>query len=187
MPRQPNHYRVLDVALQADQDQIQHAYRTLAKRYHPDVVPRERREWARTQMARINAAYEVLGNPARRAAYDREQGYARPVRTDAAHPQSIAASGQDSHKDRITVRRERRRHATLRDAAWRHDRPRRERMTLQRLFVLSSAVTLGVILLGALVWWRLLSPGLPQHRWTWAILLAAGVGLIMVLLWRATR
>lgn len=177
MPRQPNYYRVLDVALQADQDQIQHAYRTLAKRYHPDVVPRERRVWARGQMARINAAYEVLGNPARRAAYDRQQGYITLARTGAARPQDLDRTGQDSHKDRIIVRRERRR----------HDRPRREQMSLQRLFVLSSAVTLGVILIGALVWWRMLSPGLPQHRWTWAALLSAGLCLIAIMVARVIR
>ncbi len=73
-PVYTDHYRTLRVMPSASQEEIRRAYRLLAKRYHPDRVSPDRREWAREQMARINAAYEVLGDPQRRAEYDRQVG-----------------------------------------------------------------------------------------------------------------
>ena len=160
MPRQPNYYRILDVALAADQAEIKHAYRVLAKRYHPDRVPRERRPWARAQMARINAAYEVLGDPARRAAYDRRQGYADPGLTGAT---------------------------STPDTRLRPERRRREQMPRRRLQLVGSAVALGALLLGALYWWRVLQSSMPQHRWLWAGLLGGGLTLVLLNLGRALR
>ena len=64
-------YRILQVDPSAHDDVIQAAYRRLALRYHPDRNPSA--EAARV-MTRINAAYEVLSDPARRARYDRRRG-----------------------------------------------------------------------------------------------------------------
>jgi curved DNA-binding protein CbpA len=166
MPRQPNYYRILDIGLYADQAQIQHAYRTLAKRYHPDLVPQDRREWARGQMTRINAAYEVLSDPMRRATYDRQQGYAGPVLADPSRPRNRAATKASGHSQRIR---------------WRGERWRREKMSRQRLLVLSSTAALGMLLIGALYGWRALA------RSTWAILLSIGLVLVLVILGRAAR
>lgn len=174
MPRQPNYYRILDVPLSADQAQIQHAYRALAKRYHPDRVPRERGKWAREQMARINAAYEVLGNPTRRATYDLQQGYTCPGNTSTACDRRVQAD--QSRRDR-----------TVRHVAWRRERRRREQMSGRRVRVLGSAVGLGALLLGALYWWRKLAPGTPGQRWMWGLLLLAGLGLVGIVLGRAVR
>jgi curved DNA-binding protein CbpA len=76
MAQQPDYYETLGVALAADEAEIKRAYRGLAKRYHPDRVPPERHEWARGQMAEINAAYEVLSDPQRRTEYDRRRAAA---------------------------------------------------------------------------------------------------------------
>jgi len=54
--------------------QIQAAWRVLAKQHHPDVNGGSREALARTQ--ELNAAHEALGNPARRAEYDK--GHAAP-------------------------------------------------------------------------------------------------------------
>src|SRR5438093_1085690 len=61
-----NHYRTLNVSPDATPEQIQKSYRALARRYHPDVNPT-----GAAVMAAIHAAYEVLGEPSKRAAYDR--------------------------------------------------------------------------------------------------------------------
>ena len=181
MPRQPNHYRILDVALSADHAEIQHAYRVLAKRYHPDRVPKERRAWARTQMARINAAYAVLGDPARRAAYDRRQGYVRRQQ-GYVHPGSAnTAHGPAAHGDAAQPV------AGLRRYPVRREGQRRVRMSRQRVRVLGSVAALGILLLGALYWWRVLAPVAPQHRWVWAALLAAGLVLVGIVLGRGAR
>jgi curved DNA-binding protein CbpA len=62
-------YRTLNVSPAATQAEIQTAYRSLARRYHPDRNPLPS---ASTLMVTINAAYEILGEPEKRAAYDRK-------------------------------------------------------------------------------------------------------------------
>lgn len=65
-----DHYRILQVQRDADPEVIDRAYRALCLKYHPDVVPAERREYATRRMQRINAAYAVLSDPLRRRRYD---------------------------------------------------------------------------------------------------------------------
>lgn len=65
-------YRLLQVDPEADVEIIGAAYRKLAQRYHPDVTSDPE---APARMAAINAAWEVLRDPARRAAYDRERRF----------------------------------------------------------------------------------------------------------------
>ena len=55
----------------ADQEVVEAAYRRLARKYHPDVSSDPD---AAARMRRLNEAYAVLGDPQRRARYDRQQG-----------------------------------------------------------------------------------------------------------------
>lgn len=64
-----DHYQVLGVARDASQDKIKKAFRSLALRYHPDHNPQNRKEPEET-FKETNAAYEVLGDEARRQHYD---------------------------------------------------------------------------------------------------------------------
>jgi curved DNA-binding protein len=67
-----DHYATLGVERAATTVEIRDAYRHLAKRYHPD---RNRdAEDARVRTQALNAAYEVLRDPARRRSYDQELG-----------------------------------------------------------------------------------------------------------------
>lgn len=68
----PDHYRVLQVDPSANQLVIQAAYRVLAQIFHPDVSGDE------AEMKRINAAWEVLGEPRRRKQYDIERAGRHP-------------------------------------------------------------------------------------------------------------
>jgi molecular chaperone DnaJ len=66
----PNHYQTLEVGTSASQVEIKQAYRRLAKRFHPD----SRSEFANHErITHINQAYEVLGDPSRRQAYDSQR------------------------------------------------------------------------------------------------------------------
>ena len=70
----PDYYAALGLERMATAVEIRNAYRLLAKRYHPDRN-RDSAE-ARVRTQELNAAYEVLRDPARRRAYDREIGEA---------------------------------------------------------------------------------------------------------------
>ncbi|MFF3933348.1 DnaJ C-terminal domain-containing protein [Streptomyces hirsutus] len=61
-------YEVLGVPRTADKDEIQRAYRTLARRYHPDV---NKDPQAEERFKEINEAFSVLSDPEQRARYDR--------------------------------------------------------------------------------------------------------------------
>ena len=60
-------YTVLGVARDAGQDAIKKAYRKLAAKYHPDRNPGKTNE---SRFKQLGRAYEVLGDPKRRALYD---------------------------------------------------------------------------------------------------------------------
>ncbi|MGZ9160014.1 MAG: DnaJ domain-containing protein [Candidatus Limnocylindrales bacterium] len=66
----PDPYKALQVDPEAEHEVIVAAYRRLAHKYHPDVTPGPQ---AAARMAMINAAWELIGEPDRRAAFDRER------------------------------------------------------------------------------------------------------------------
>lgn len=68
-PTPANHYAVLGLDRDCSARQIRDAYRLLAKRHHPDLNPNAEEGRARTE--KLNAAYEILRDPARRRACDR--------------------------------------------------------------------------------------------------------------------
>jgi len=63
-------YQVLTVRRDATPQQLKAAFRKKAMRYHPDHNP-GREEWANRKLKGIIEAYEVLGDPERRRAYNR--------------------------------------------------------------------------------------------------------------------
>ncbi len=60
-------YQTLEVSENASQDEIKKAYRKLARKYHPDV---NKQKEAEEKFKEINAAYEILSDPDKRAQYD---------------------------------------------------------------------------------------------------------------------
>lgn len=67
MPEQ-DHYAVLRVSRDASDAEIKRRYRELMREVHPDANRRD--PDATRKAARLNRAYETLGNPERRRAYD---------------------------------------------------------------------------------------------------------------------
>ena len=62
-------YTVLGVKKDASQDEIQKAYRRLAKKLHPDLNPGNKQ--AEERFKEVSAAYDLLGDPDKRARFDR--------------------------------------------------------------------------------------------------------------------
>ncbi|MCX7800352.1 MAG: molecular chaperone DnaJ [Fimbriimonadales bacterium] len=64
-----DYYAVLGVSRNADEKEIKAAYRRLARKYHPDVNPNDKR--AEAKFKEVQEAYEVLSDPEKRKLYDR--------------------------------------------------------------------------------------------------------------------
>lgn len=81
-----DHYTVLDVSRDASPGQITSAYRRLVRLLHPDARPAD--PAAADRLADVLAAYDTLGDPGRRAAYDAGRASPAPStpRTGTGHP-----------------------------------------------------------------------------------------------------
>jgi curved DNA-binding protein CbpA len=97
----PDPYKTLQVDPEAEDEVIQAAYRRLARKYHPDLAPGNE---AAARMAAINAAWELIGDPVARAAFDRHRAAATatsappttatPTGSSSARPAADASSGR---------------------------------------------------------------------------------------------
>jgi molecular chaperone DnaJ len=65
-----DYYSILDVSEGASREEIRHAFRKLAMKYHPDRNLGNE-SWAEEKFKEINEAYAVLGNEVKRQEYDR--------------------------------------------------------------------------------------------------------------------
>lgn len=82
-------YEVLQVQPSAEPEVIEAAYRRLTLKYHPD---HNKAPDAAATMRELNAAREVLGDPDRRARYDRERALqARDLAREDRDPDALQA------------------------------------------------------------------------------------------------
>ncbi len=103
----PDPYKTLQVDPEAEDEVIAAAYRRLARKYHPDVATGAE---SAQRMAALNMAWEQIGDPARRAAFDRERAIqaAMARRGDAGPPagSAVGRSGSRSPTPPETVSRD---------------------------------------------------------------------------------
>src|ERR1700716_2266806 len=98
----PIHTR-LGVKRDVSQEEIQKAYRRLAKKLHPDLNPGNKK--AEEEFKNVSAAYSLLGDPDKRARFDRGEidasGTERPQQryyrdfAEGAHPYASEAGFAD--------------------------------------------------------------------------------------------
>ena len=65
-----NYYDILQVNRNASPEIIDKAYKTLAKKYHPDLQAEENKKQSEEILKEINEAYEILSEPEKKQAYD---------------------------------------------------------------------------------------------------------------------
>lgn len=65
-----NYYDILQINQNASPEIIEKAYKTLAKKYHPDLQEENNKKEAEEILKEINEAYEILSNPDKKALYD---------------------------------------------------------------------------------------------------------------------
>jgi molecular chaperone DnaJ len=96
-----DHYQTLEIHPDATQAEIKQAYRRLAKQFHPDLAhPVQAQPGSHDQITRINAAYEILGDPSQRRTYDRQRQFATAGRqrtTAVSYAQRQTGQDIDQH------------------------------------------------------------------------------------------
>jgi curved DNA-binding protein len=91
-----DYYHVLGVDRNASDDEIRKAFRSLARKYHPDVAKDKR--GAEEKFKQINEAYDVLSDPPKRKKYDSLGANWRDgAQFHPPHGQSRGAWRQTSH------------------------------------------------------------------------------------------
>ena len=101
-----DYYQTLGVTYTASHDEIKRAYRRLAVLYHPD---KNRDPAAESIFKKINEAYDVLGDPAKKSKYDlrfqaafEETPYEAPPRhRDPAYHASRPKVHRKSDRERL--------------------------------------------------------------------------------------
>ena len=68
MSAKRDYYEVLEISKGATDSEIKRAFRSLARRYHPDKNPDDSE--AETKFKEVQEAYAVLSNPDERKKYD---------------------------------------------------------------------------------------------------------------------
>ena len=93
-PRDP--YKVLGVSPSATMREIRDAYRARARLAHPDLAGEESISWMRD----LNAAWDLLKDPARRAAHDAASGIPSSPRSPASAGGAKPPSADESLRSR---------------------------------------------------------------------------------------
>lgn len=65
-----DYYDILEVEQGASESDIKKSYRKLAKKYHPDKNPDDKKKEAQERFSEVSEAYEVLSDPQKRNRYD---------------------------------------------------------------------------------------------------------------------
>src|SRR6266446_3932895 len=87
--QQKDYYGVLGVKKTASQEEIRKAFRKLARKYHPDVNPGDKK--AEEKFKQMSEANDVLSDPKKRKIYDQLGFYSDNI--DPATAEAYARAG----------------------------------------------------------------------------------------------
>ena len=89
----PDYYKILGVGKNASDEEIKKSYRKLARQYHPDRNPGDKK--AEERFKEISQAHDVLSDPDKRKAYDRGTGPFGGFTTGGFDPSSFSGGFGD--------------------------------------------------------------------------------------------
>src|SRR5262244_2884726 len=97
-------YSLFGVPRSATDEEIKQAFRSLAKRFHPDT-PEGAADKGR-RFKDLSSAYEILGDPIKRRAYDRGEidGYGNPRAGYTPRPERDAERERERERARETAK-----------------------------------------------------------------------------------
>ncbi len=83
-----NYYEILEVDKNASTEIIEKSFKILAKKYHPDLQPPEKKSEYTEKFKLINEAYQVLSNMEKKDLYDQTLSRNNPTYTNTI-PESL--------------------------------------------------------------------------------------------------
>src|SRR3984893_8941227 len=89
--QQKDYYGTLGIKKTASSEEIRKAFRKLARKYHPDVNPNDKK--AEEKFKEISEANDVLSDPKKRKIYDQLGFYSDTIDPAAAEAYSRGGSG----------------------------------------------------------------------------------------------
>jgi len=94
-----DYYKILGINASADKKEIKSAYRTLARKYHPDINQGNR--LSEEKFKEIGEAYSILGDDAKKAQYDILRGLTqkKPNTSEQAKKQASEAYSEKKKPD----------------------------------------------------------------------------------------
>ena len=95
MANYKDYYKILGVNKNASDAEIKKAFKTMARKYHPDMHPENEKATWTEKFKDLNEAYTVLSDKQKRTIYDQvgEQGYQNYERGGGARSRGNAAGG----------------------------------------------------------------------------------------------
>src|SRR5437867_9440865 len=92
---QKDYYEILGVKKSASVDDIRKAFRKLARKYHPDVNPGDKK--AEEKFKQMSEANDVLSDPKKRKIYDQLGFYSDNIDPATAEAYARAGGGPGGH------------------------------------------------------------------------------------------
>lgn len=108
-----NYYDILQINKNASPEIIEKAYKTLAKKYHPDLQEEKNKKQAEEILKELNEAYETLSDTEKKQSYDAflaEQEQKKQNRVSTTNPinhsSSIPKNNSSSHQEQDLLRQQ---------------------------------------------------------------------------------
>ena len=94
-----DYYKILEISISATKDDVKKAFRSLAKKYHPDRNVNDTNALKKFQD--VNEAYEVLSNEDSRREYDKKlSGFKQGNSKETNSKNNSASNGKKKYQDK---------------------------------------------------------------------------------------